>query len=145
MPLCILKMGKMPKTLMKMRKMYNRIAYFCAFRKWAKCQKRFETNKCKNIPMKTRKMYNRATCLCVFQKWAKCQKRLRKRENVQPGNMPLCISKMGQMPKTLMKTRKMYNRATCLCAFRKWAKCQKRLKSTELIKSFIIEVRLRGK
>ena len=55
MLLCILKMGKMPKTLMKTRKMYNQIAYFCAFRKWAKCQKRFETNKCKNIIMKTRK------------------------------------------------------------------------------------------
>ena len=71
--------------------------------------------------------------------------------------MPLCTSKMGQMPKTLMKrekcitvphasvyfqngpnaknaqeNEKMYNRATCLCAFRKWAECQKRLKSTEL-------------
>ena len=72
------------------------------------------------------KMYNRATCLCAYRKWAKCQKRSCKRENVQPGNMPLCISKMGRMPKTLMKTTKMYNRATCLCAFRKWAECQKR-------------------
>ena len=50
--------------------------------------------------------------------------------------MPLCISKMGQMPKTLMKTRKMYNQATCLHAFRKWVECQKWLKSTELNKKF---------
>ena len=73
--------------------------------------------------------------------------------------MPLYILKMDQMPKTLMKTKKcmtgphasvclqngqnaknaleskkMNNRATCLCAFQKWAKCQKRLKSTELKK-----------
>ena len=83
--------------------------------------------------------------------------------------MPLCISKMDQMPKMLMKTRKcmtgphasacfqneqnaknalesekMNNRATCLSVFQKWAKCQKRLKSTEL-KNLIIEVRLSGK
>ena len=49
MPLCISKMGKMPNTLMKTKEMYNRIACFCAFQKWAKCQKRFETNKCKNM------------------------------------------------------------------------------------------------
>ena len=34
--------------------------------------------------------------------------------------------------KNAHENEKMYNRATCLCAFRKWAKCQKRLKSTEL-------------
>ena len=38
-----------------------------------------------------------------------------------------------------MKTRKIYNRATCVCAFRKWAECQKWLKSTKLDKSVIIE------
>ena len=35
--------------------MFYRIAYFCGFRKWEKCQKRFETNKCKKMLMKTRK------------------------------------------------------------------------------------------
>ena len=49
--------------------------------------------------------------------------------------MPLCISKMGQMPKTLMKTKKIYNRATCLCAFQKWAKCQM-VENTKLRKKF---------
>ena len=161
MPLCISKMGQMPKTLMKTRKMYNRIACFCAFRKWAKCQKRFETNKCKRMLMKTRKnitephvsvyfengpnvknahenekMYNRVACPCAFRKWAKCKNAHENEKNVQPGHMPLCISKMGQMPKTLMKMRKMYNRATCLCAFRKWTECRKRLKSTKLNKKF---------
>ena len=41
-----------------------------------------------------------------------------------------------ETPKKLMKTRKIYNLATCLCAFRKWAKYQKQLKSTELVKEY---------
>ena len=49
------KNGQMSKTLMKMRKMYNWIACLCAFRNWAKCQKQFETNKCKKMLMKMRK------------------------------------------------------------------------------------------
>ena len=47
-------------------------------------------------------------------------------------NVSLCVSKMGQMPKTLIKMRKMYNQAACVCAFQKCVECQKRLKSTEL-------------
>ena len=31
-----------------------------------------------------------------------------------------------------MKLRKIGDRATCFCAFRKWATCKKKLKSTEL-------------
>ena len=51
---------------------------------------------------------------------------------------------IGQNAKNSHESEKMYNRATCLCAFQNWAECQKRLKSTEL-KSFIIEERLSGK
>ena len=47
--------GQNAKSAHETRKMYNRIACFCTFRKWAKCQKRFETNKCKKMLMKTRK------------------------------------------------------------------------------------------
>ena len=36
----------------------------------------------------------------------------------------------GQNAKNAHENEKMYNRATCVCAFRKWATCQKRLKST---------------
>ena len=42
----------------------------------------------------------------------------------------------GQNAKNARENEKMYDRATCLCAFQKWAKCQKRLKSTELNKKF---------
>ena len=38
--------GPNAKNAHENEKMYDRIACFCAFRKWAKCQKRFETNKC---------------------------------------------------------------------------------------------------
>ena len=33
--------------------------------------------------------------------------------------------------KNAHENEKMYNRATCLCAFRKWAKCQKRSRKRE--------------
>ena len=90
--------------------MYNRIACLCAFRKWKKCQKRFETNKCKKTLVKTRKNITGLHASVYFEN--------------------------GPNDKMLMKTRKMYNPVTCLCAFQKWAECQKRLKSTELNKKF---------
>ena len=48
-----------------------------------------------------------------------------------------------------MEMNKIYNRAKCVCAFRKWVKCQKRLKSTKLDNSVIIkqntsEVKMKG-
>ena len=41
--------------------------------------------------------------------------------------------------RSLLKIKKIYNRATCLPAFRNWVKYLKRLKSTELDKSVIIK------
>ena len=41
---------------------------------------------------------------------------------------------------------KIYNRVTCVCAFRKWVTCQNRLKSTELGSNATIEkIRVREK
>ena len=42
----------------------------------------------------------------------------------------------GSNAKNSHESEKMYNRATCLCVFQKWAKDQKQLKSTELNKKF---------
>ena len=42
----------------------------------------------------------------------------------------------GPNAKNARENEKIYNRAACLCAFQKWAKCQKRLKNTELNKKF---------
>ena len=60
---------------MKTRKNMTGPHASCAFRKWAKYQKRFQANKCKKNAYENDEKYNRATCLSVFRKWTKCQKR----------------------------------------------------------------------
>ena len=108
--LCISKMGKMPKTLMKTRKSMTRADASCAFRKWQNAKNNLKPTNAKKTLMKARKCISGPHASVHFES--------------------------GEMPKTLLKTTKMYNRATCLCAFEKWAKCQKRLKSIELNKKF---------
>ena len=99
------------------------------FENGAKCQKL----------MKTRKIYNRIACLRAFRKWANCQQMQKNaHENEKNITGPHASVYFQNEPnaKNARENEKIYNRVTCLWALRKWAKCQKRLKSTELNKKF---------
>ena len=62
--------------------------------------------------MKTRKNMTRPHVSVHFENGQNAKNARENQKNVQLGHMPLCILKMGQMPKTLMKPRKMYSQAT---------------------------------
>ena len=103
----------------------------CAFRKWAKCQKRFEANKCKKTLMKTKKNIAGPHASVCFENGPNA-KNANENEKMYNRSHASVYFENGQNAKNAYENEKMYNRATCLRAFQKWAECQKRLKSTEL-------------
>ena len=88
------------RSRMKTRKNMTGAHASGTFRKWAQCQKRFEANKCKKMQKKTRK-------------------------NITGPHTSVYLEN-GHNAKNAHENEKMHIRTTCLCVFRKWAKCQKR-------------------
>ena len=102
MPLCISKMSKMPKTLMKTNKCITGSHAFVHFENGQNSKNDLKPTNPKNAHKNEKNLTGQHASL-YFENGPNAKNAHENEKNLYPGHMPLCISKMRRMPKTVEK------------------------------------------